>query len=85
MKILLVLIFIVIGIFNGFIALIAPGISASGSGCGKSCMENISSLEITSLIFFLLALITAFFPSEGNIKNIISKIKIYLSRIKNGV
>ncbi|EKT65512.1 hypothetical protein [Providencia alcalifaciens] len=84
MKILLVLIFIVIGIFNGFIALIAPGISASGSGCGKGCMENISSLETTSLIFLMLALITAFFPSEKNINKIVSKIKIYLARIKSG-
>ncbi|WP_433587492.1 hypothetical protein [Providencia alcalifaciens] len=75
MKMLLVLIFIAIGIFNGFIALIVPGISASGSGCGKGCMEKISSLETTSLTFFMLALITIFFPSVKNINNIISKIK----------
>lgn len=65
MKIILIIIFILLGLYNGFLAIIGPGIAASGSGCGSDCMENMLSLKIISFIFFALAIITGvYYPKK---------------------
>lgn len=65
MKIAMVIIFTILGLFSLLVGEIGPGISASGSGCGVSCQSNVITMRIVSIIFFALAIITAIFHSKN--------------------
>lgn len=59
MKITMIIIFIILGLFSLLVGEVGPGISASGSGCGESCQSSVIAMRVVSIIFFALAIITA--------------------------
>lgn len=63
-KILLIILFIVTGLFSGFFSFAIIGAGVSGSGCGSECLESSSTLKTISIIAFLLAIVFAAFPSK---------------------
>lgn len=59
--IIVMVLFILAGLFCALVAFMAPGIAVSGSGCGKVCEDRISMFESISWVFFILAFIAGLF------------------------
>lgn len=68
-KILLIILFIVIGLFSWIFSFMIVGFGVSGSGCGTECLNSVSTMKIISYSFFGLALLSGLLPSKKNKSN----------------
>ncbi len=68
-KILLIVFFIVIGLFSWLFSFMIVGFGVSGSGCGTECFESVSTMKTISFVFFGLAVLSGLLPSKKSKSN----------------
>lgn len=68
-----------IGLFLGFLGVMAIGVGVSGSGCGSQCMESVETVALFGQCFLALAFIAAILSIGATWKYQANQMKTWVS------